>query len=255
MNIIRIRDKLKELRSWGAVTEQEMHRGLHAPVFVNTHGGEEPSDDEMQWIRENVVDGEIAKNLPFQEFVMFQSIARTTIYVFQHKTCLVAIYGFDDLWVRCVYEYGVNEIAMVGFGKGKKLTTPPPDGATEMANLPNGRICRLCLDIGTPSATVLKVEPPRKPGKPVHWVLARTHYLILTRKQAEACAVQKRAPTEQEVNRAAHWRRAHFRRLVAARYSQEKRAKLIPVRQAWVGPKEWTGLDGKIYKVVESFAA
>ena len=58
----------------------------------------------------------------------------------------------------------------------------------------------------------------------------------------------RRPITDHDIKRAAHWRRAHFRRLHSERFTH-KRGQLVPVSEAWVGPEEWIGLDGKIYKV------
>ena len=59
----------------------------------------------------------------------------------------------------------------------------------------------------------------------------------------------KGSVTNEELIRAAHWRRAHLRRLSSGRFVN-KRGLLVPVKKAWVGPEEWEGHDGKIYTVV-----
>lgn len=95
----------------------------------------------------------------------------------------------------------------------------------------------------------LKVSPKHTDGKSVEWHMARTHYLVIGRKQAEQCRRECRGPSSGEIVRAAHWRRAHFKLLTSPRFTN-KRGQRVPVKQAWVGPDEWTGLDGKIYKVM-----
>lgn len=98
--------------------------------------------------------------------------------------------------------------------------------------------------------TTLKVEPPEKQGKTVHWRLARTHYCILKHEDAQASQKRLTGPTEHEINRAAHWRRAHLRRLMSDKFTHKK-GTIIQIKHAWVGPSEWVGLDKKIYKVTE----
>ena len=105
------------------------------------------------------------------------------------------------------------------------------------------------FDIEYPGNVVLKVGPAAKPGKSVEWRLARTHYCILRRGDARACRREAIGPREEQTARAAHWRKAHFRRLRSEVFTQ-KRGQLVAVRHAWVGPKEWEGKDGKVYRVV-----
>lgn len=107
----------------------------------------------------------------------------------------------------------------------------------------------LCYDVMSPANTVLRVSPGKQ-GKSVEWTLSHTHYLILNRKQAESIRSRKSEVTEHDIKRAAHWRRAHLRRLSSDKF-KHKKGSLIMVRQAWVGPDEWAGTDGKIYKVVQ----
>ncbi|OQC26017.1 MAG: hypothetical protein BWX68_01089 [Verrucomicrobia bacterium ADurb.Bin063] len=105
------------------------------------------------------------------------------------------------------------------------------------------------FDIEYPGNVVLGVGPAEKPGKSVEWRQARTHYCILRRGDARACRREATGPSEEQTARAAHWRKAHFRRLRSEVFTQ-KRGQLVAVRHAWVGPREWEGEDGKVYRVV-----
>lgn len=107
----------------------------------------------------------------------------------------------------------------------------------------------LLASVCLPGATVLLARDHR-PGKSVEWHKSREHYLILPQRAAARLAASKRGVTSNDLKRAAHWRRAHFRRLQNPRYIH-KAGHVIPVRSAWVGPTEWTGSDRKVYRVVD----
>ena len=107
------------------------------------------------------------------------------------------------------------------------------------------------LDVMSPNNVMVKVEPENvAKTRSVEWCLARTHYLIIPRNHAVSCRERLGGPTDDEIVMAAHWRRAHLRRLMSEKFIH-KRGQLVPVKSAWVGPTEWTGLDGKVYKIVE----
>jgi hypothetical protein len=115
------------------------------------------------------------------------------------------------------------------------------------------KIGSLIANVALPGSAVIRVEPPLMGNehKSVRWRLSRTHYVVLTHQHAQRLQKEKRGPTANEIVRASHWRRGHFRRLMSARFTTKTRGKLIPVREAWVGPKSWEGSDKKIYKVEE----
>ena len=110
-------------------------------------------------------------------------------------------------------------------------------------------IFRFCFDVMSNTNAVIRVSPKPSPGKSIEWQLARTHYCLLTKQQAMHVRDVRRPITDHDIKRAAHWRRAHFRRLHSERFTH-KRGQFVPVAEAWVGPEEWIGLDGKIYKVL-----
>ncbi len=128
----------------------------------------------------------------------------------------------------------------------KKLTE---QHLQDMMYQPFHSLYRFLYFLNSPAMTQLKVEPMSE-AKSVEWVLARTHYLLLPSKQANTLATTRRGVCEHDIKRAAHWRKAHWRRLSSECWTK-KRGLKVPVRHAWVGPKEWVGLDRKIYKVVE----
>lgn len=266
MNLLRQQEKLKEWRKIGLMEESHYHAAIHAPVFEW-----EPMEkihyltpEESEFINTHIAvsDSLVPTVAPFDCF-------------------RISMKGHFDQWfrypghrkwilMRCAYaeektgpeQWYANIYAMDAGGRSEyrawrdgKHITPMLLKLAEKENHEFVKLMRslvemlsyFLLTIMLPGNTVLKVEPTPKPGKSVEWRLARTHYLILNRKQAEQCRDRKSTPSEAQLVRAAHWRRAHFRRLVAARY---KTKRLVPVKQAWVGPEEWIGLDGKVYKVV-----
>jgi len=119
----------------------------------------------------------------------------------------------------------------------------------EYLNCPMQWLCFFMLDVMTSKNIVLKVTPDAK-GRSVEWVKSREHYLVIGRKQAATLRERKSGPTDHELKRAAHWRIAHFRRLMSDKF-KHKQGMLVPVKEAWVGPDEWIGSDGKTYKVTK----
>lgn len=122
----------------------------------------------------------------------------------------------------------------------------------EMVNYAGNVIQMLAIfmfDIYGSGATVVKVSPPADSTKSVQWRQAREHYLVLRRQQVEKLRESKGSVTDNDIIRAAHWRRAHLRRLSSHKFIN-KRGLLVPVKKSWVGPTEWIGNDGKVYTVV-----
>ena len=116
-------------------------------------------------------------------------------------------------------------------------------------NSPMEWLAFFMLDVMTPKNIVLKVTPQAK-GRSVEWIKAREHYLVIGRKLAVNLRERKSNPTDHELKRAAHWRIAHFRRLMSDKF-KHKRGMLVPVKETWVGPDQWVGSDCKTYKVVD----
>ena len=106
-------------------------------------------------------------------------------------------------------------------------------------------------DIEVPGNVVLKQSPSKSKcgGKSVEWRLAREHYLIVGKKEAVQCREGQCAPTEAQIARGAHYRKSYYR-LLRSPVFRHKRGQKVRVKDTWVGPEEWIGLDGKCYKVI-----
>lgn len=116
------------------------------------------------------------------------------------------------------------------------------------------RACRHYLfytlaQLTLPGSVVLRIRPQHKPGKTEEWVKAREHIVIVPKRTATQLQTQKSGITRHQESRAAHWRRAHLRRLQSPMFTH-LRGRFVPVRSAWVGPVEWTGSDKKLYRVL-----
>lgn len=279
MNLIRQRDKLKEMHRAGALNSAILHRALQSPVFEwdGAKGVIVLENDKAEFLRESVLGSNgMPKVAPFDCF----RIAR--------KSCFDQWYKKGEEWtlVRCSYADPNKTLttsddaerltvpehwsmaffdargrdgkaAFIGWINGKPVAHEAlfnKDGTvrSEIKTIVGGMIDTLSyfmFETFWPGNTILRIEPPRQPGRSVEWRLARTHWVVLNRHQAQRCMTERRGPTDEEIVRAAHWRRAHLRRLKSERFKPELRGKLVPVKKAWVGPLEWEGLDGKVYKV------
>lgn len=266
MNLLRQQEKLKEWRKIGLMEESHYHAAMHAPVFEwrplqNEH---HVTPEENEFINANIAtaDSQVPTVAPFNCFRISMKGHFDQCFMFPEERkwllirCAYADEHGPEQWYANIYSWDLGTKFEYRIWREGKNVTSLVLRATEAEKKEFTELMRslvqvlsyFLLTIMLPGNTVLKVEPKPKPGKSVEWRLARTHYLILNRKQAEHCRDRKSTPSEAQLVRAAHWRRAHFRRLVAARY---KTKRLVPVRQAWVGPEAWIGLDGKVYKVVE----
>lgn len=268
MNQVRQVEKLRELHRRGILEEGHYHAALHAPVFewMPPEGAREMTAEESEFVRQNIETG--SSNVPtVAPFDCFRVSMRHAFdlwfrYPQQRRWLLfrvayadergpeqwcVNIYGWDA-GDQCQYRLW-DDGKLVGLDRLADSTGKPLATVREAMQRMTRTLSYFLFETMLPGNTVLKVEPPARPGKSVEWRLARTHYLVLNRKQAEACQRRQSAPTAHDLKRAAHWRRAHFRRLASDKF--KRRGALVPVRQAWVGPTEWLGLDGKIYKVLE----
>lgn len=139
--------------------------------------------------------------------------------------------------------------------KGKRLTADVFDLFPGIRNAAQGLALSFLWflsEIMSPANFVATVVP-RKHGKTVAWLKARTHYVLIHKSHP---ANAKNSPTDDVqvgpgyVLRQAHSRRAHVRILKSARY-RNRIGQRILVRSCWVGPKEW-GDGVSIYKIVDS---
>lgn len=93
---------------------------------------------------------------------------------------------------------------------------------------------------------------PNKQGKSVEWTQQRTHFVFIHKShKANQKTFTGKADLESDhIERMAHSRRAHIRVLRHPRY-KHKFGQTIRVKSCWVGPKEWEGNSGQVYRIVD----
>lgn len=270
MNLIRQRDDLKEANQAGAISKAQLELALAAPVFFWHHGNISLTNDEEQWLYDNVmepfgIDSYFPRITPFPEFRLNYSDVPVYEQIFvsdQKFLCFRSEdrYSHPDikLWTVHFTERGWDKYRMWIYANGKKLDMDTrragrielKSDMSEIENLgsaPMNNLAFFLFDLMAGVSTVVKVTSDQ-PGRSVEWHKAREHYLMINRAGAQTMRETKRDPTMESILRSAHWRRAHLRRLMSDKWTHKK-GLLVPVRKAWVGPDEWTGTDGKIYKV------
>lgn len=285
MNVVRSREQLKEMHKQGIINEAHYKAFLESPVFVYGRREEQLTLDELDWCYQNICSHEakLPTKMPF-EFCTIITTAKDIPGKPDASTVLRATsrphdFIVDDIQSGRMKLYSVLALhlamridgkecvltarhtgevkrgTVVSVYKNGKPCDPPSDAKAgnpeyvDAVQVPREILMKFCFDVFNPNSVVLRVEPPKgNVPRSVAWRMARTHYLILNRKQAEACRDQKRGPTEGEIERAAHWRRAHLRRLSSDKF-RHKKGQVVFVKQSWVGPDEWIGLDDKSYKV------
>jgi len=285
MNIVNQREIIKRMGKAGALSPKGVEAALAAPVFVWPLSTEdrERSKEEIEFIEKVVLQPgtEVPAQVPFPMFRVATQVGldlwwRVGKLAF---TCLRYLAPGTpwrpDTKNELLMEH---EYWWMGAGPGEQGGKPlgerlegqlavwddwhRVDGESVKARYnedekafkqvfldPLQTLQAFLFDIEYPGNVVLRVGPAEKPGKSVEWRLARTHYCILRRGDARACRREATGPSEEQTARAAHWRKAHFRRLRSEVFTQ-KRGQLVAVRHAWVGPREWEGKDGKVYRVV-----
>lgn len=271
MNLIRQRDDLKEAWRLEIISSSQLHEALQSPVFW-WHGGKQHAltEKEIQFLEENIFTKD-AEGVYYPTHTPYRSfrIAYSDIPVYEQwwinstdALCLRKDDRYSDGRVQMFslhhWPRATRKVKVFFWVNGKRMDDDHRAGhfklkasdeqLGEFANSPMEWLGFFLLSVMLPSNVVLKVTPKTE-GKSVEWRMAREHYLVLNRQQATKCRERGKGPTDHEIVRAAHWRRAHLRRLVSEKFSH-KRGQLVAVKQAWVGPAEWLGLDGKTYKVV-----
>ncbi len=284
MNPVRIRDLTKELhRKVGIFSDKAMQNFLDAPLFIYPDMAK-LNDDEVEWIKEHVCEGEgyeanIPTRLPYKAFTIHcpqaakppkgDGAEACTLWIFGHphtcsfkgveKRCILHITGhFDMDGHECVFlawfTGNIKDGVLIQSFVDGKVESPDGKGqkrlenAIELAHGMRNVLARFCFAVHSPTSAVLRVSPDSG-GRTVHWVKAREHYLVLEQHQAAEMRKQARGPSDEEIERAAHWRRGHLRRLTSEKFTRKK-GQFVFVRQAWVGPDEWRGSDQKTYKVM-----
>jgi hypothetical protein len=287
MNPLRFRDKLKQWRKDGIIKHQTLATILDAPVFV--FGViESLANMEIEWCEQHVLDDtkRVPKSLPFPVFSVLYGVQSYEAEGI--KDCALTVWGtpytierthdFDTradtgetkvklgLWGsmkveghECVFLAGFTgeqsrgmciNVFQDGIESTKHVmsTKAAADAAADIAHGMRSVMLRAVFDIMNPSNVVMSVTP-KQTGRSVQWVKAHTHYCIINKAHATRCQRDKRGPTDVEIERGAHWRRAHMRRLMSDKFTHKK-GQLVFVKHTWVGPTEWEGLDNKVYKVV-----
>jgi hypothetical protein len=265
MNLIRQRERLKAIHKAGLLHTEFLHLALNSPVFEwDLSGRESFTPEQKNFINEFIATGDSAVPTvsPYHCFRLSMKDGFMQWFFAPDKDQWFVIKLDDDhhisgheLWTLNLYQVkagGNNEYRLFCDGKDVSRKLIDADGRINqwakeaMRSMVSWLSLFLC-DLDMPGNVVLKVSPESK-GKSVEWRLAREHYLIINKKQAAMCRDNKRGPSEAQIQRSAHSRIAHFRVLRSEKFTH-KRGQRIRVREAWVGPEEWVGLDKKIYKV------
>jgi hypothetical protein len=276
MNRTHENDLLKEMASpdihvdnWG-LSVQQLEQCLNAPVFLFDDFSPTKDDEEYYKSIGLFSSTGVPTSGPFPNWRIsmddgFVQLVRQTKP--NPAWVLIGIWKIDERLTARVFALVANDSFINGVGaisvKGSSVThrwkrfsfaetySDNLESSQQKAILTRWYIfANFIAAINVPNTAIVRVSPTPDPNKHIKWHLARTHYVLLNRKQAQLCQSQNRGPAKTELLRAAHWRGAHFRRLSSGKF-KTKRGLLIPVKHAWVGPKEWTGRDDKIYRVVE----
>ena len=279
MNITAIRETVKRMHAADVIPAKHAEALRLCPVFVI--GSKLAwTEDEKLWTEENIMGGEnkcVPVNLPYKAFIIFYprtpneptSTEDSCYYVIQDnvdaevngklQTTIMTVVEAqkdsgdgEEYWVRVRWTGKHDDGTIVsGWVDGvQKPFTSSNNNLIRLSVVIRQVVARLCYDVMSKTSAVLRVEPKPRPDKGVEWHLSRMHYCILTKKQAMKIRDGGKGVSHHDLRRAAHWRRAHFRTLMSPRY-KAKRGQRVPVCEAWIGPEQWKGSDGKIYKVIQ----
>jgi hypothetical protein len=254
---------------------QNFHQKMRtAPRFVV--GVPEKVTTCMECARDAMVDGRIA--LPFNtikvidtqldlargehayvigvrrgNLVVFEAIRRNDLEF--REQVLVASMSEEQLQIRGNPQTkGSDPLTISGGVMYKGMTAAGAHQDVQIAAACLGLIDRMCWLISlinTPGHYIAKVSPSltRQRAHSVEWTEAKSHYIVLDRAHGKQLADHKPRDFNGSITRAMHDRRAHSRYMQSPRY-KNSRFKRIWVRQAWVGPKEWEGVGGNQYKII-----
>jgi hypothetical protein len=267
MNLVNQREKLKEIHKAGLLHTSFLHEALNAPVFVWSIGDRTKfTEQEKSFVNEFIATGDsLVPNIsPYNCFRISMEVGFIQWFFSPDKDKWFML-GVDyrnsvgsnpELWTMNIYPSMAGaqcEYRVFADGRcvSEKLNGPDGKVRPDVSKMMHSYVSWLCLflcDLDMPGNVVLKVSPPSQ-GKTVEWRLAREHYLIINKKQASLCRDRKSGPSNSQIIRSAHARIAHFRVLKSPVF-KHKHGQKIRVKEAWVGPDEWIGLDKKIYKVM-----
>jgi len=269
MNLVNQREKIKELKQRGIINTHEMLTFLTAPVFVWNLGDRDHFTEEQKvFIDEFICTGDSTAPT-ITPFTCFRISSDTGFMIWEkfdtHWNLTEVKYRCEDsrnkeIWLqatysikateRCVYACWFDGVNMSHLFRKKDSEEASDEGKKVFRSMLSW-LTMFLYDIEIPGNTVLKTSPTKEKcsGKSVEWRLAREHYLIIGKKEAVQCRESKGGPTQAQIARGAHYRKAYYR-LLSSPVFRHKRGQKIRVKDAWVGPEEWIGLDGKSYKVI-----
>lgn len=281
MNLVRIRELIPQMVKAQALTSESAREFLTAPVF-HYPKPHQLTDDEIEFCEQHIIEpgGIVPTRLPYPVFIIAGDEDGDTTYVWakpfhylkskgdvrECKLFALCRWNLDghEAWLTCHYNQPrpgdvlpvdgrVRNGITMGFYRDGEIFDPTAlkdcrEQFIDIGSQARRLITTLAFETMNPSSVTLRVKPAAQ-GKSVQWVESRTHYCILHKKQAEVLRHRGSGPSNQTIERAAHHRRAHLRRLSADRF-KHKKGQLVFVKQTWVGPVEWQGTDKKIYTVI-----
>lgn len=228
---------------------------LDAPRFVLEESFSYISPEDRDFINSN------GFSIPFETFAIEVARSYAKIYIwFTHDPAtsgaiIVGCISSGDWYGVSVLKYfgGEYDLSSVTYRldlKGRNLGPLPCDKATEgMASLCWNAFWRVIFDSSYPGNHVIRVREKNPHPAKMKWGISKEHYLIIDRKTEGRDVLDVSRSWPEEIRRAAHRRRAHMRLLSSPKW-RNKMGTRVPVRAAWVGPKEWEGSDRKVYKVI-----
>lgn len=289
MNIVRIRESIAELQKNKIISESYKKKLLESPVFEYTDDRIEGDDYDAMieflkgriFYRKNPDDGRDWVHTPYPVFTVhcnnpslyIDNAARITFLIqsfgipFQSATkeyaerfskvpvSIMALITTDDkrnLIFSVDYSgYSGKQACLVRGWSGFKCVSEDSafkNNSAKCAEAVRMFVYRFLYKCMSRSHVIVRVRPESK-GRSVEWVIGREHYLLAPRRAVVQARDSKSPLLSENLARAAGWRRKHQRTLRSDRFTKKK-GQTIWVRETWVGPEEWEGLDGKVYKVM-----
>lgn len=274
MNPVRVRDTIRSMSNL-CLKPEAVREVLDSPIFAFEDDAG-LNEQEVKWCRENICTGEglqVPTKLPYDVLTIHRTMGKgvdredstivvwATPYGFRGPdgvqrtailtTCSHQVIEGHQIIYSVRYTGLIQSGAVMMFWKDGKQFHPSDEKTAimkDMAKVSRSIVLRLAFAVMNPGSAVIRVSPSQ-PGRSVEWRKAREHYLVLPMRQAQAMQKRGSGPTDHDLVRAAHWRRAHFRTLTSDKF-KAKRGQQIFIKKSWVGPLEWAGTDGKIYKVM-----
>lgn len=276
MNLMNQRRDLQQAYELGMISKEQLQTAMSSPVFIcgSAETYENFTDEEFEWISKNVMYDQHDSTGFFPRIVPFECLRIVTD---KHRSYTQWWFDIENEEASCLYhpdksvldDLVSNDIDSVHFRfkifrskdtslgrvwiNKKQITAKEINCSGKTLTGVLGGIerdlVRFLFEVMSNSSTVLKVTDDQ-PGRSVQWHLNREHYVLINNHQAQTMQKKKRGIMKQDLVRGAHWRRSHLRRLMSDKF-KHKKGLLVKVKKAWVGPLEWKGHDGKIYKVTE----